>query len=61
MRRRCSWGCCWRRRSAASSFLRIAYYYVTVTASIAVGLFDQVRASAVDRLEKVGGSDEASR
>jgi len=40
------------------SFLpfRIAYYYVTVTASIAVGLFDRVRAGAVPiGWEKVEG------
>ena len=37
--------------------LRIAYYYVTVTASIAVGLFDRIRAGAVPiGWEKVEGT-----
>ena len=37
--------------------LRIAYYYVTVTASIAVGLFDRLRAGAVPiGWEKVEGT-----
>lgn len=37
--------------------LRIAYYYVTVTASIAVGLFDRIRAGAVPiGWEKVQGT-----
>jgi hypothetical protein len=36
---------------------RIAYYYVTVTASIAVGLFDRLRAGAVPiGWEKVEGT-----
>ena len=43
----------------ASCPLRIAYYYVTVTASIAVGLFDRIRAGAVPiGWEKVEGTDE---
>jgi hypothetical protein len=37
--------------------LRIAYYYVTVTASIAVGLWDRVRAGSVPiGWEKVEGT-----
>ena len=37
--------------------LRVAYYYVTVTASIAVGLFDRIRAGAVPiGWEKVEGT-----
>ncbi len=37
--------------------LRIAYYYLTVTASIAVGLFDRIRAGAVPiGWEKVEGT-----
>jgi cellulose synthase/poly-beta-1,6-N-acetylglucosamine synthase-like glycosyltransferase len=40
--------------------LRIAYYYVTVTASIAVGLWDRLRAGAVPiGWEKVEGTREA--
>ena len=36
---------------------RIAYYYVTVTASIAVGLWDRLRAGAVPiGWEKVEGT-----
>ena len=36
---------------------RIAYYYVTVTASIAVGLFDRIRAGRVPiGWEKVEGT-----
>jgi hypothetical protein len=37
--------------------LRIAYYYVTMTASIAVGLWDRLRAGAVPiGWEKVEGT-----